>query len=128
MIALTEKAGIAEVVSTLNREFALVLLDGEAVVAHETADVDGRAAVRFLSIDAFRLWFGNRRVDATTGCAPETFADAWLGHPWRRTFAGVTDVPDREPGDFLNIAGRVVIGGDPRQFPPGRAREPCAQY
>lgn len=85
----------------MNRDHALLLMGSRAVVVRERSDGPITDRVRFLAPEAFRLLFANRFEGKVT------WANAWLSHPGRRTYAGVEFFPNPDgakstPG-YLNL-------------------------
>ena len=97
-------------VAAMNLEWALVLMGGRAVIVREQAGGPIEDRMRFLTIDAFRAWFGNRmtRVPGSDG-EPKlvTWAAAWLASRDRRQFAGLEFTPD--PNDAPGAPGYLNL-------------------
>lgn len=90
-------------VERMNEEWAVILLGSKAVVMHECADAPLEDRVRFLSVDAFKVWFRNRRTEYKKGddIASASWADRWLAAKDRRQYQGI----DFRPGDDSERAG-----------------------
>ncbi|MGQ3674269.1 primase-helicase family protein [Xanthobacter sp. TB0139] len=98
-------------VERLNREWALVLMGGKAVVMREQgggAPVEDRQ--RFLTVDSFRLWLGNTctEVPAADGkIRALSHAERWLKDRHRRQYSGIQFFPNPDGvecfRDYLNL-------------------------
>jgi hypothetical protein len=84
-------------VAKLNKEFAFVLVGGHQKIAW----FQGGAFKHLIAVDAFKTLVGNLRVKgvAQDGGVPT----AWLQHPDRRTYVGITFAPASDaPAGYLN--------------------------
>src|SRR3954452_25624498 len=77
-------------VDAMNLNHALLLMGSRAVVVREMPDGPVTDRVRFLAPEAFRLLFANKFEGKLT------WANAWLSHPRRRTYAGVEFFPNSD--------------------------------
>jgi len=89
--------------AALNKEFAVVLIGGRALVLHEAIDAFGKDVVDYLSVSSLRTWLETERV-----FDPETerfvgVGDIWLKNPLRRQFCGVAFAPEGAPAKFYNL-------------------------
>lgn len=94
--------GLPEFVVDLNRRYALVRLgDGVMVADFETPTVTARGTVRslgFLDVAGFRaMWRGQWVPPLKPGDKARPLAEAWLEHPGRRQYEGVTFAPPPAP-------------------------------
>lgn len=94
-------------VERMNEEWAVILLGSKALVMHERADAPLEDRVRFLSVDAFKVWFKNRRTEYKKGddIASTTWADRWLASKDRRQYRGIEFRPgeEGEREDYFNL-------------------------
>ncbi|PPQ37094.1 hypothetical protein SAMN06265338_13413 [Rhodoblastus acidophilus] len=93
-------------IAQLNRTHALVLLGSRAVVMREQPDGPVEDRVRYMSPDAFKTYFQNKKVrkvsrvlDKETGewvqkVTYVNLAPLWLASPDRRTYDGIEFFPD----------------------------------
>jgi hypothetical protein len=95
-------------IDKVNREYALVLLGGKAVVYREATQVED--SHRLLTLEAFSAYYANRFVEqrgADNKVRHLTLAKAWQQHPRRRTYDGVEFHPDvdgaTKHGNYLNL-------------------------
>jgi len=88
-------------VDAMNRDHALLLMGSRAVVVRERLDGPITDRVRFVAPEAFRLLFANKFE------GKNTWANAWLSHPRRRTYAGVEFFPNPDGAEstrgYLNL-------------------------
>ncbi len=99
----TPPDSLAGKVARINRDHALVLVGGKALVLREAEGESGYVEAIFQKPADFKLWHANERVvvhDANMGVG-----DAWLIHPERRQYRGVTFQPQGW--------GRPEGGGEP---------------
>jgi hypothetical protein len=97
-------------VEDLNRDYALVILGGKAVVVHEQSAGPIEERARVLSIEAFNAWFANRPTETVSSDGKVKvvpWSRAWLTHRNRRQYAGVEFFPNPDgaegtPG-YLNF-------------------------
>lgn len=81
----------------INRDYALVLWGGRAVVIKEQPDGPIEDRVRVLSIDAFDHWFSNKFTEVV---APDgklrvtTWGRAWRSDKCRRQYSGIEFYPN----------------------------------
>jgi hypothetical protein len=94
----------------LNRDYAVVLWGGRAVVVKEQPDGPIEDRVRVLSIEAFDHWFSNKftELDTVDGKRKTvTWGRAWRADKRRRQYAGIEFFPNPDgaapmPG-YLNL-------------------------
>jgi len=78
----------------INDEFAIVYLEGNHYVIHETVDAKGLPARKFLTEQTFKRMFSPFKVAQESG-APKTYAAVWLDWKGRREYKGVTFSPEK---------------------------------
>lgn len=78
----------------LNREYALVYVEGGHFIIYETVDEKGRVRRVFFSEATFKRRFSPYSV--TVGKRTMTYADAWLEWKGRREYQGVCFAPERQ--------------------------------
>ncbi len=88
-------------ITRLNDEYALILADSKALVLKEETSDQGQLRARFLSVDAFKQFWSNRRVKI--GDRMQSIAVAWLNHPQRRSYTGITFDPRGGPNGYYNL-------------------------
>ncbi len=101
-----------EAVERLNQRHGLVKVGDKVMVLEEEEPLPGALGsaaggpaggveIRFLSVHAFRLWWGNEKhlVDGE----PKALGDIWLEHPRRRQYRGVDFAPAGAPPDVYNL-------------------------
>lgn len=90
-------------VDTMNEEFAVVLLGTRSVILYEQKEGPIEDRVRFLTVDAFKVLFQNRKTEHWRNgeIVTTTWASAWLNHPLRREYKGV----EFRPGDDFDREG-----------------------
>lgn len=97
-------------VTEINRNHALAIWGGKAVVVNERPDGPINDRVRVMSFDSMDSWFANRitQVQGADGKIKSvTWAKAWHTHPDRRQYHGVEFFPNPDgaqgtPG-YLNL-------------------------
>lgn len=93
-------------VAALNREFAVVLEQGEALIYRER-ELDGRRWFDVLTFESFRKWYRNQKVTIAAGneqTKRRALGDYWLEHPQRRQYSDVVFRPDGAvPPGALNL-------------------------
>lgn len=82
---------------TINRDHALVFLEGSHVILHETVDEKGRPHRVFLSEQSFKRKFSPNVTQRSTKGKPVTWAEEWLDWSGRREYKGLCFTPEREP-------------------------------
>jgi Family of unknown function (DUF5906) len=97
-------------IAEINRDYALVIWGGKAVVVHEQPHGPVNDRVRVMSFDSMNSWFGNRHTEirgADGKVRHVTWAKAWHQHRDRRQYAGAEFFPsgDGAPGtpNYLNL-------------------------
>ena len=84
----------------LNEDYAFVLVGSRAAVLHVGAgDVPASDRFRFLTISAFQDWA--RNMPCYVGDRLRNYGELWLSSEHRRTFQGVTFVPQPGPKKAL---------------------------
>ena len=81
----------------LNREHALIYIEGSHFVLHETVDEKGRDKRSFLSEVAFKRKYSPYTTQRASKGKPLTWAEEWLDWKGRREYAGLCFTPEREP-------------------------------
>lgn len=87
-------------VESMNEKYALLALGKGVLVMHEDPDAPLDDRLRFMTVDAFRLWFKNRRTeykDAADNIKSATWADKWLASRKRREYRGIQFRPGEGP-------------------------------
>lgn len=97
-------------IERMNAEWALVLIGDRAVIVREQSTGPIEDRVRILTLDAFKVWLGNKHIETTDEDGKVTkisWAAAWLASPDRRQYAGIEFQPDpgTPPGThgYLNL-------------------------
>jgi hypothetical protein len=97
-------------VDAINRDYALVLWGGRAVIVTGQPDGPIEDRVRVLSIDAFDHWFSNRFtefVGADGKLKPLPWSLAWRKDPRRRQYTGIEFFPNpdraQSTAGYLNL-------------------------
>lgn len=95
-------------IDEMNAEWAVLLLGSKAVILREVADAPLEDRMRFMSIEAFRLWFRNRRTELINGdgeVETRSWADRWIAMRKRRQYSGIEFKPGEGPvtPDYLNL-------------------------
>lgn len=80
----------------MNKEYALIYMEGSHFILHETVDEKGQPKRVFLNEASFKRRFSPYTIQQGKGAA-RTFADMWLDWKHRREFAGVCFTPEKEP-------------------------------
>jgi Family of unknown function (DUF5906) len=100
---------IDQVMSELNKSFAVVSLDGQTVILQEITTQDGHIELVFRKQADFNLLLRNYHVLDHSGMIT-TAAHAWLNHPERRQFNRVVFEPSgAQEGDYNLYQGLGVI-------------------
>jgi hypothetical protein len=94
--APTEDLNEKNYLQKINQEYALIYVEGQHFILHETIDERGRPKRVFLSEASFKRRFSPYTVQVSKGYAP-TYAERWLDWRGRREFSGVCFSPEREP-------------------------------
>lgn len=81
----------------INRDHALVCIEGTYFVLHETIDEKGRAKRNFLTEAAFKTKFRPYTTQKSKKGKPVSWAEEWLDWENRREYAGLCFAPEREP-------------------------------
>lgn len=90
-------------VRSLNATHAFVLMGGAAWILRDSVDWNGRPAIEFLSIGAFRQFFETSRYWDGETDRPDGLGSLWMKHPLRRTYAGVTMAPEGAREGWFNL-------------------------
>ncbi len=94
---------ISVAVEKLNKSYAFVLMGGDGWVLRDTQDWDGRPAVEFLAVSAFRMRFDiERYLDGETDRVAG-IGTLWMKHPRRETYDGVAMAPEGVPPGWYNL-------------------------
>ncbi|MCW5694549.1 MAG: hypothetical protein KIT48_19490 [Pseudolabrys sp.] len=103
-------------VDAINRDYALVLWGGKAVVVRERPDGPIEDRVRVLSVEAFDQWFANRFTEITTADGKVraiSWGRAWRTDRRRRQYAGIEFFPNPDGAegtrDYLNLWRGLAI-------------------
>lgn len=80
----------------MNQEYALIYMEGNHFILHETVDEKGLPRRVYLTEASFKRRFSPYTVQQGKGAA-RTFAELWLDWKGRREYAGVCFAPEREP-------------------------------
>jgi hypothetical protein len=102
---------ISNAITEFNQNHAVVLVGGSAVVLREGIGESGTSEICFIRPGDLKTLYQNRKVSV-----PKTLPDgqvvqrsvplvaAWLEHPERRTYGGITFAPANDaPTDYLNL-------------------------
>ncbi|MEC9245726.1 MAG: DUF5906 domain-containing protein [Pseudomonadota bacterium] len=93
-------------VAQMNAGHAVVVMKGKTVVAN-TDDYDPqleRRAISYSTFTDFKNAYMNRYVPVGEDSKPAPAGAAWLAHPMRRQYAGVTFLPGKQTSeDWLNM-------------------------
>jgi hypothetical protein len=76
----------------INKEYALIYMEGSHFILHETVDEKGRPKRNFLTEQTFK-----RRFSPYTVQKSGTYAEIWLDWVKRREFSGICFAPERTP-------------------------------
>jgi hypothetical protein len=100
-------------VAKLNKEFAFVLVGGHQKIAR----FEGGKFKELMTVDAFKTLVGNLRVK---GAAQDKgVGTAWLQHPHRRTYKGITFAPASDaPDGYLNTWQGFAVAAKPGDASP----------
>lgn len=101
----------------LNREYAVVLNEGDALVYREQMTAGGQKKFTPMKKGSFDLVLKDRKLDG------KPLAEAWLGSPRRRFYRnGVDFVPERDAGEgVLNLWGGFAVQPRPGDWSRFRA-------
>jgi hypothetical protein len=103
----------------MNDAYALIYMEGNHFILHETIDEKGYPKRVFLTENTFKRRFSPYTVE--NGKKLNTFADIWLSWKGRREFAGVCFAPERKPRhNYYNLWRGFTV----KPLPPGQASEP----
>lgn len=80
----------------MNTEYALIYMEGNHFILHETVDEKGFPRRVYLTEASFKRRFSPYTVQQGKGQA-RSFAELWLDWKGRREYAGVCFAPEREP-------------------------------
>ncbi len=90
-------------IEKINKEYALIFLEGNHVIMHETKDHKGRYKRMYLSEQSFKRKFSPYDIQQGRG-RPKTYAELWLDSTNRREYKGVCFSPERKaPPGYFNI-------------------------
>jgi len=100
------------VIEKFNREFALVMIGGQAVVLQEERNTaEGRVDLKYLSITAFKEFYGNRQVIQGKQQIPES--TYWIKHEERRSYTSVIFEPNNPSKTAYNLWRGFSVEADP---------------
>jgi hypothetical protein len=86
----------------MNKEYALVYIEGSHFILHETVDRKGRPKIALLSENTFYCRFKPQKV--MDGKKEKNFAESWINWKDRREYAGLTFSPEKDPGfNYYNL-------------------------
>lgn len=110
-------------VAEINRNYALAIWGGKAIVVNEqpTGPVNDR--VRVMSVESMNSWFANRvtEVAGSDGkVRAVTWAKAWHSHPDRRQYAGVEFWPNPDGAQGTSNYLNFWRGFDIKPSPVGK--------
>lgn len=101
--------------NTINKDHALVYVEGSHFILHETVDERGRPKRVFLTEAAFRRKFSPFIVVQDGQKKPVTYAEAWLDWKGRREYQGVCFAPGRDPRNgYYNLWRGFAVDPKPR--------------
>lgn len=87
----------------MNAEYALIYIEGNHFILHETVDEKGAPKRTYLTEATFKRRFSANLVQ-TDGNKIKSVAEVWLNWKGRREYAGVCFAPGREPGhNYYNL-------------------------
>ena len=66
----------ANAIERINKECALVIVGGKAVILREASGENGQVQVEFLTLDSFRAWYGNEFIPVDGQLKP--LGSVWL--------------------------------------------------
>lgn len=81
----------------INKDHALIYLEGSHFILHETIDEKGRPHRVFLTEASFKRKFSPWTTQRATKGKPLTWAEEWLDWKDRREYKGLCFAPEREP-------------------------------
>ena len=81
----------------INKDHALIYIEGSHFVLNETIDEKGRPHRIFLSEASFKRKFSPYTTQRSTKGKPVTWAEEWLDWSGRREYRGLCFAPEREP-------------------------------
>ena len=81
----------------INRDHALIYIEGSHFILNETIDEKGRPHRIFLSEASFKRKFSPYTTQRSTKGKPVTWAEEWLDWSGRREYRGLCFAPEREP-------------------------------
>lgn len=88
-------------IEQMNKEYALVLIGGKAIILKENEPSKNLPPFEFMSVDSFRLFLQNQK--RRVGGREMTHADLWMGHVLRRTYVACTFSPSGCSSDIYNF-------------------------
>lgn len=86
-----------QLVAELNREYAVILLGGRAMVLREGTGPDGKPTFDLMPIESFEAWLRPRRLWVEDKPIPAS--RVWLNSEARRQYHGLTFDPSGEAGE-----------------------------
>ncbi|MGO4551256.1 primase-helicase family protein [Lysobacter sp. 2RAF19] len=106
-----ERAANDDPVARLNRDHAIVVMEGTVAVLRESRNDRGGRSINFLSPAGIRTLFANQTVEVDaidSKGRPKAkrvpIVDLWMASPERRTFEGVTFAPScNAPESYYNL-------------------------
>lgn len=90
-LPVVQSAETLHYLEAINKDHALVLVEGSYFVIHETLDEKGKPKRNFLNDQAFKRKYSNRTLQKRG-----TWATEWLEWPNRREYQGICFAPERE--------------------------------
>jgi hypothetical protein len=101
---------------SLNERYAFCIVGNKSAVLEEGIDAKGRPTIDFMSLEVFRDWHREHRIEVPTERGPRwvALADRWLAWAGRRKYRSVEFAPpplDAEPLTYNLFQGWAV---DPR--------------
>lgn len=100
------------VIERFNRRFCMVMIGGQAVILHEDgSDMDGRTNIKYMSVNGFQAYYGNRQVMVGKQQVPES--TYWLKHEERRSYKDIVFEPTRTTNDAYNLWKGFSVEPDP---------------
>jgi len=86
----------------INKDHALIFLEGMHIILHETVDDKGRKRNVFYSETSFKRKYSPFNVQE--GNRVLSYADKWLNWQYRRSYLGLTFAPEmKTPSNYFNL-------------------------
>lgn len=107
----------------MNKEFALIYIEGSHFILHETLDEKGKKKRNYLSEMTFKRKFSPYTVQQGKG-RPLSRAEIWLDWKGRREYKGLCFAPERDPknGYFNTWTGFTVESTEYKKASPDARR------